>query len=645
VKYAVIYPEKGIMGDVVKGRAKFRGDHIVLIPQKGDPTRLGREDLTNISFSKTDVGSLYFRLGKKLPDGHYSTEVWVQLSVKPPYFLDRRLRYDLRNTDFEGFFNDMIHIATEGNPANFLDVLKTSGIPLTYRKALGLKFTPIHFYMGKYKEQSKFFAYIIRDTGRMIRVIQTFTQDHVRAMPKLSIKWTRLNKLDIDANREDSSIKSITFQITQNKAAIPFYKAEKEKVLRLFEYILGKANTPIGVSLVRKYWGYRPHLPDGTKIRLKFGKKGLTAGTKTWTPVEIRSLRYTTKANGLVIPHQEGDLSINFHSPDAFQKFLNDLLTFSGKDAVTIFKKGTYHPCTYFYRKARTASSTFQKVGLNCLFHLERNPASGPKWVRIQEEWSEIKDTYSLVLYDIGKVKFFRTISAIERENLFQIDKYWGVKQRGVTSEELRRGIALGGTTWGGFYTLLRSEIKVIREVIRPMNPAPIQVQLDQTLPIGVALGNDIREGLIRQYQQEIQNALFYHNIATVAQKLGYVGWRHLFWQQGMEEYDHAYRILRYIMKHRIAIGAVSIPPLPSFAELTIPTLVSEALGKEKENTVRIHVLYEKAKSAEDTETATFLEWFVREQKEEEEKFVALINEVVTCGGVDRLNKKYELIE
>jgi ferritin len=53
---------------------------------------------------------------------------------------------------------------------------------------------------------------------------------------------------------------------------------------------------------------------------------------------------------------------------------------------------------------------------------------------------------------------------------------------------------------------------------------------------------------------------------------------------------------------------------------------------KEKTNTIRIHNIYKLAEKYEEYQTMTFLDWFIKEQTEEENKFREIL-------------KKFELLK
>jgi ferritin len=111
-----------------------------------------------------------------------------------------------------------------------------------------------------------------------------------------------------------------------------------------------------------------------------------------------------------------------------------------------------------------------------------------------------------------------------------------------------------------------------------------------------------------------------------------------LFYQQALEERDHAMMMVRYLLD---ADESVTIPalaaPRSDFANVIEP--VEAALAQEKRVTDQINELTRIARDANDFASDQFMQWFIKEQVEEVAKMSDLL------AVVTRSKDDYERIE
>jgi ferritin len=111
-----------------------------------------------------------------------------------------------------------------------------------------------------------------------------------------------------------------------------------------------------------------------------------------------------------------------------------------------------------------------------------------------------------------------------------------------------------------------------------------------------------------------------------------------LFYQQALEERDHAMMMVRYLLD---ADESVTIPalaaPRADFADVIEP--VEAALAQEKRVTDQINELTRVARDANDFASDQFMQWFIKEQVEEVAKMSDLL------AVVTRSKDDYERIE
>src|SRR3954452_2434380 len=110
-------------------------------------------------------------------------------------------------------------------------------------------------------------------------------------------------------------------------------------------------------------------------------------------------------------------------------------------------------------------------------------------------------------------------------------------------------------------------------------------------------------------HQQYVACAVFYDG-ETLPQLARF------FYQQALEERDHAMMMVQYLLD---ADAAVTIPgvaaPQTSFSDIVAP--VALALAQERRVTEQINALAATARAAGDYTSEQFMQWFIKEQVEE----------------------------
>ena len=134
------------------------------------------------------------------------------------------------------------------------------------------------------------------------------------------------------------------------------------------------------------------------------------------------------------------------------------------------------------------------------------------------------------------------------------------------------------------------------------------------------------------QINKELYSAYLYLDMANFYKSRGLDGFSNWFEIQAQEERDHA--MLMYQFFHNndetVTLEAIDKPAL-TYTELMDP--LTEALKHEKYVTSLIHTIYLAAKEADDFRTMQFLDWFVKEQGEEEQNASDNINKMKLFGS------------
>ena len=112
----------------------------------------------------------------------------------------------------------------------------------------------------------------------------------------------------------------------------------------------------------------------------------------------------------------------------------------------------------------------------------------------------------------------------------------------------------------------------------------------------------------------------------------GFANWYRI---QAQEERDHAMLFLQYLQNNgeKVELGAIDKPDVALTDDLTV---LKSGLKHERYVTSLIHDIYEAAYNVRDFRTMQFLDWFVKEQGEEEKNADALIKKYELYGSDPR---------
>lgn len=137
---------------------------------------------------------------------------------------------------------------------------------------------------------------------------------------------------------------------------------------------------------------------------------------------------------------------------------------------------------------------------------------------------------------------------------------------------------------------------------------------------------------LNKQINKELFSAYLYLDMANFYSGKGLDGFANWFEVQTKEEVDHAMLMYQYLHNNdeNAVLEAVGKPD-KSYGELIEP--LQAALEHEKYITASIHNIYGEAQVLNDFRTTQFLDWFVKEQGEEEKNAADLIQKMELFGS------------
>ena len=136
---------------------------------------------------------------------------------------------------------------------------------------------------------------------------------------------------------------------------------------------------------------------------------------------------------------------------------------------------------------------------------------------------------------------------------------------------------------------------------------------------------------LNEQINKEFYSAYLYLDFSNYFEAKGLNGFANWYKVQAQEERDHAMLMLQYLQNNgeKVVLEAVDKPDKELGDKLQV---LKYGLEHEQYVTSLIHAIYDAAYSVKDFRTMQFLDWFVKEQGEEEKNAEDLIKKMELFG-------------
>lgn len=138
-------------------------------------------------------------------------------------------------------------------------------------------------------------------------------------------------------------------------------------------------------------------------------------------------------------------------------------------------------------------------------------------------------------------------------------------------------------------------------------------------------LNEKVSKLLNEQINKEMFSAYLYLDIANFYANKGLTGFQNWYNIQAREEMDHALLFIQYLQNNDFAVTLEKIEKPTIIYENYLEPL-REAYNHELFVTDSINTIFTAATSVNDYRTQQFLQWFVKEQGEEEKNSLELIN-------------------
>jgi len=144
-------------------------------------------------------------------------------------------------------------------------------------------------------------------------------------------------------------------------------------------------------------------------------------------------------------------------------------------------------------------------------------------------------------------------------------------------------------------------------------------------------LSKTMQDAINKQINAEISSAYLYLSMSAYCAANNRPGSAHWMRVQWEEELSHAMKLFEHINDRggRAALNAVPQPPTEFKSLLDV---FKQVLDHEKEVTALIHRLYETAVKENDYPTQVMLQWFIKEQVEEEKNATEVVEQLKMIG-------------
>lgn len=145
-------------------------------------------------------------------------------------------------------------------------------------------------------------------------------------------------------------------------------------------------------------------------------------------------------------------------------------------------------------------------------------------------------------------------------------------------------------------------------------------------------MNKKVAELLNQQVNKEFYSAYLYLDFANYFTEAGLAGFANWYQVQAQEERDHAMLFTKYLQNNeeKVTLEAIAKPESPTEKAMDI---LKAGLAHEKYVTDSINQIYHAAMEEREYRTIQFLDWFIKEQGEEETNASDLIKKMELFGG------------
>ena len=147
-------------------------------------------------------------------------------------------------------------------------------------------------------------------------------------------------------------------------------------------------------------------------------------------------------------------------------------------------------------------------------------------------------------------------------------------------------------------------------------------------------LSKSLQAALNTQMTKEASASQIYLSYGAWASSEGYGGIANFLFRHANEERNHMMKFLEYILERGAKVRVEAIPAPPK-EPTDIQNCFEQVFEQEVDNTKGIYKLVKMSFDEEDWATWHFIQWFVKEQTEEETLALNLLDKIKVAGGVN----------
>jgi len=156
-------------------------------------------------------------------------------------------------------------------------------------------------------------------------------------------------------------------------------------------------------------------------------------------------------------------------------------------------------------------------------------------------------------------------------------------------------------------------------------------------------LSKPLAAALNAQMTKEAHASQIYLSYASWAESQGFSGIANFLFRHAQEERNHMMKILEFILKRGAEVKVTAIPAPPENPS-SVNNCFEKVYAHEIDNTAAIYKLVKMSLAEEDWATWNFMQWFVKEQIEEETMAINLLDKIKITGGEKaHINDLYSL--
>jgi ferritin len=153
-------------------------------------------------------------------------------------------------------------------------------------------------------------------------------------------------------------------------------------------------------------------------------------------------------------------------------------------------------------------------------------------------------------------------------------------------------------------------------------------------------LSKTLTTALNAQMTKEAHASQIYLSYGAWAERQGFSGIANFLFRHSQEERNHMMKILEYILKRGAEVIVTAIPAPPENPE-SLNNCFEKVFEHEVDNTKAIYKLVKMSLGEEDWATWNFMQWFVKEQIEEETMALSLLDKIKIAGNKKDSNALY----